>query len=179
MDNLRVLIVGGGVIASHKLEKLVDFTTNITVIATIISSEALATIQEHKLEYKERSYKSGDIEGYDMVVIATERIELHQSIYEESRSSRILVNSVDNIAYCDFIFPSYIKHGDLNISFSTSGASPAFSKQIRKYFETVIPSDIGDFLQKMKKLRTQLPKGEARMQKFEKMVEAYIEKNFK
>ena len=179
MDNLRVLVIGGGVVASEKLQKLLDFTNNITVISTNISSETKDLIQEYALCYEERAYICGDIEGYDIVIVATDTIELHKAIYDESRSSRILVNSVDNTAYCDFIFPSYIKQGDLNISFSTSGASPAFSKQIRQYFERVIPNDVGDFLEKMKKLRRELPKGKARMQKFDGMVRNYMEKNFK
>ncbi len=179
MDNLRVLVVGGGVVASEKLEKLVDFTNNITLISINISSEAKDIIQEYALCYEERLYIHGDIEGYDIVIVATDTIELHKAIYAESRSSRILVNSVDNTAYCDFIFPAYIKQGDLNISFSTSGASPAFSKQIRQYFERVIPNDAGDFLEKMKNLRSKLPKGKERMEKFELMVAEYINKNFK
>jgi len=34
MHALKVLVVGGGFIATEKLEKLVDFTKEITVIAT-------------------------------------------------------------------------------------------------------------------------------------------------
>ncbi len=179
MDNLKVLLIGGGVIATEKLEKLVDFTTNITIISTIISTEALAIIKEHNLSYNLRPYMRGDIEGYDIVIVATDTVELHRAIYEESRSSRILVNSVDDTRYCDFIFPSYIKQGDLTIAFSTSGASPAFAKQIRQYFETIIPKDIEGFLANMKRLRGEIPKGKERMKRFEGMVKDYMEKNFK
>lgn len=179
MSDLKVLLVGGGDIATEKLEKLIDFTTNITVISTVISIEASDIIKEYELKYKLRPYMKGDIDGYDIVIVATNTVDLHKSIYEESRDSRILVNSVDDTAYCDFIFPSYIKQGDLTVSFSTSGASPAFAKQIREYFETVIPKDTDSFLQKMKELRKELPKGKERMQKFEGMVKEYMQKNFK
>ncbi len=179
MDRLKVLVVGGGVVASEKLQKLLEFTNNITVISTVISKQTENIIQEHVLEYKKRPYIRGDIDGYDIVIVATDTIELHKAIYEESRSSRILVNSVDNTAYCDFIFASYIKQGDLSIAFSTSGASPAFSKQLRQYFQRAIPDDAGEFLAKMKNLRSKLPKGKARMKKFEAMVAEYMKQNFK
>ena len=179
MSDLKVLLVGGGAIATEKLEKLVDFTKEITVITKEVSPEAQSLIKDNCLTLFQRLYREGDIQGYDIVIVATDTVDLHKAIYEESRGSRILVNSVDDTAYCDFIFPSYIKRGDLTVSFSTSGASPAFAKQIRYYFQEIIPENVDEFLQKMKSLRSQLPKGKERMQKFEKMVEEYMADNFK
>ncbi len=179
MQHLKVLVVGGGKVASEKLEKLVDFTEQITVIAIKTDAQAECLIEEHGLTLYQRMYKEGDIKGFDMVIVATDTIDLHRAIYEESRESRILVNSADNIAYCDFVFPSYIKQGDLTISFSTGGASPAFAKQIRNYFLDKIPNTVDEFLQKMKFLRAQMPKGKERMQKFDAMAKEFIEKNFK
>jgi len=179
MHKVKVLVVGGGKIAAEKLEKLLDFTQEITVIALRIDEEAQSLIDTHSLSLNKRAYKTGDIEGFDMVIVATDTTRLHQAIYEESRGSRIFVNSVDNIEYCDFIFPSYVKKDDLTIAFSTGGASPAFAKQIRQHFEKIIPDSVGAFLQKMKVLRTTMPKGKERMVYFDTLVKAYFEKNFK
>lgn len=179
MQNLKVLVVGGGFIATEKLEKLLDFTKEITVIASEVSSEAHMLIKEHSLTLYQRAYKVGDIEGFDIVIVATDTVELHKAIYEESRGSRILVNSVDNTDYCDFIFPSYIQKGDLTIAFSTGGASPAFAKQIRRHFEKIIPDSVGEFLEKMKSLRSTIPKGKERMKYFDTLVEEYFRKHFK
>jgi len=179
MDNLKVLLVGGGVIATEKLEKLVDFTKEITIITKELSLEADIIIKDNCLTLYQRAYRQGDIDDFDIVIVATDGVELHKAIYEESRGSRVLVNSVDDTAYCDFIFPSYIKRGDLTISFSTSGASPAFAKQIRAYFQNIIPDNIDEFLNEMKRLRSILPKGRERMNKFEDMVREYISKNFR
>ena len=178
MSNLKVLLIGGGEIATEKLEKLVDFTKEITVITKEVSPEAQSLIKDHCLTLYQRPYREGDIQGFDIVIVATDTVDLHKAIYEESRGTRVLVNSVDDTAYCDFIFPSYIKRGDLTVSFSTSGASPAFAKQIRRYFEQVIPENVDEFLQKMKRLRSELPKGKERMQQFETMVREYMVKHF-
>ena len=178
MKNLKVLVVGGGYIATEKLEKLVDFTTQITVIALRIEDEAQNIIDKYELALHQRAYSVGDIQGFDIVIVATDTVELHKEIYEESRGSRILVNSVDNTDYCDFIFPSYVQKGDLTIAFSTGGASPAFAKQIRRHFEKIIPDSVGEFLQKMKALRSEIPKGKERMKYFDEMVEKYFKENF-
>ncbi|MEA3491909.1 MAG: bifunctional precorrin-2 dehydrogenase/sirohydrochlorin ferrochelatase [Campylobacterota bacterium] len=179
MSDLNILLIGGGKIATEKLEKLVDFTDKITVVSQEVTPEAQELIDDNCLILEQRLYREGDISGFDIVIVATDTVDLHKAIYEESRGTRVLVNSVDDTAYCDFIFPSYIKRGDLTISFSTSGASPAFAKQIRYYFEEVIPSNVDEFLQKMKALRSELPKGKERMLKFEEMVKEYISKNFR
>jgi precorrin-2 dehydrogenase/sirohydrochlorin ferrochelatase len=178
MDDLKVLVVGGGMIAMEKLEKLTDFTKEITVIAKEVSPEAQQHITENCLTLYQRPYQTGDIQGFDIVIVATDTVALHKAIYEESRSYRILVNSVDNTDYCDFIFPSYVQKGDLTIAFSTGGASPAFAKQIRQHFEKIIPESVGEFLAKMKGLRNTMPKGKERMAYFDKLVEDFFKKNF-
>jgi precorrin-2 dehydrogenase/sirohydrochlorin ferrochelatase len=178
LKNRKVLLIGGGVIALEKLEKLLDFTKNIDIITQESSKDFLSFATLHNINIRIKAYQHGDIDGYDIVVVATNTIELHKSIYKESRSTRVLVNSVDNTAYCDFIFPSYIKKGDLTISVSTGGASPAMAKRLRLYLEKLIPNTIDPFLKEMKKLRKTLPKGRARMEFFEEKSDAFMKENF-
>jgi precorrin-2 dehydrogenase/sirohydrochlorin ferrochelatase len=178
LTDRKILVVGGGAIAHEKLEKLVEFTKEITVITPEMSVETHALIGEHCLTLYNRPYRRGDIKGFDMVIVATDTIDLHRQIWEESRDSRVLVNSVDDTRYCDFIFPSFVKQDDLTVAFSTGGASPAFAKHIRRWFQNILPDEVGNFLRQMKKLRTQLPKGKERMAKFDAMTEAFFDKHF-
>jgi len=179
LNHKKILLVGGGYIALEKLEKLVDFTKKIDVISKEVSKEFEIFAQQHNIYIEKRAYAIGDILPYDIVIVATDTVTLHKAIYEESRTTRILVNSVDNTAYCDFIFPSYIKKGDLTISISTSGASPAMAKRLRVYIETLIPHSIESFLKEMKKLRKTMPKGKERMRFFEEKSDLFMKKYFK
>lgn len=178
MDDAKVLLVGGGNIASEKLEKLLDFTQEITVLSLEFTPQIQRLLTTHQLPFEQRAYERGDIQGFDIVIVATNTVSLHQEIYEESRTSRILVNSVDDQKYCDFIFPSYVKKEDLTIAFSTGGASPAFAKKIRSHFDDFIPDEVGPFLTKMKELRQTLPKGKERMAHFETLVADFFQKYF-
>lgn len=179
MQSKRILLVGGGSIAYEKLEKLLDFTTDITIVSREFSDVVMDKARQWQLKTIEREYRAGDLDGFDIVVVATNTIDIHRQIYLESRDSRVLVNSVDDTRYCDFIFPSYLKQGDLTIAFSTSGASPAFAKHIRRYFQKKIPDGVDLFLQKMKDLRDEIPKGKERMKRFDSMARDFIEKHFK
>lgn len=179
LEDRRVLLVGGGSIALEKLEKLLDFTKEITIIAKEVSLEVETLAKEHCLRVLPRAYYKNEALNYDIVIVATDTINLHKQIFEETRQSRTLVNSVDDTRYCDFIFPSYVKRGDLIVAFSTSGASPAFAKHIRAWFEDILPANTSDFLNQMRRLRATLPKGKERMKKFDKMAKEFIKENFK
>ena len=173
-DEMDILIVGGGYIATEKVEKLLDFTERLTIIAPKLSSEMANYIKENSLTYHDRVYKKGDINAFGVVIIAVDAIPLQAEIYQESRNIRCFCNAVDSVDYCDFIFPSYVKRENLTVAVSTSGTSPAFAKHFRKYLERTIPSGISAFLDEMKALRTTMPKGKERMQFLDKKAEDFI-----
>lgn len=174
LDNKKILIVGGGYIAYEKLEHLLDFTSDISIIALELSADMKRVIEEKGLNFEKRGYEKGDIKDFAVVIVAVDDIPLQAQIFAESKNYNCLCNSVDSVDYCDFIFPSYIKKDDLTIAVSTSGASPAVAKHLRKYLQELIPSSIGEFLQEMKNLRKSLPKGKERMKMLDKKAEDYI-----
>ena len=175
MDNLNVLIIGGGEIASSKLNHLLDFTSNIKIISPYISENMKKLIQENNLCYVNRKYEKKDINNFNIIIIAIDNIILQKEIYNEAKLlPNCLVNSVDDINYCDFIFPSYIKKDDLTIAISTNGSSPAMAKYIKKYLQKFIPNSIGKFLDEMKNYRRTMPKGEKRMKFLDLKAKNYI-----
>jgi len=176
LDDKKILIVGGGNIAYEKLEHLLDFTKDLHVIAQEYSDEMLQRIKSENLEFEIRAYKEGDIKDFAIVIVAVDSIELQATIFQESKKYNCLCNAVDSVDYCDFIFPSYIKKGDLTIAVSTSGASPAMAKHLRQYLQNMIPNTISEFLQEMKALRKSLPKGKERMKMLDEKAKKYIEK---
>jgi precorrin-2 dehydrogenase/sirohydrochlorin ferrochelatase len=175
LDEMDILIVGGGAIATEKVEKLLDFTTRLTIIAPQLSKEMQTYIQMHNLTYHDRVYQKGDIKHFGIVIIAVDDIALQASIYKESRLLRCFCNAVDSVDYCDFIFPSYVKKENLTIAISTSGTSPAFAKHFRRYLQARIPEGISSFLEEMKALRQSMPKGRERMEFLDKKAKDFIE----
>ena len=173
-DNKKILIVGGGYIALEKLEHLLDFSQNITLIAKEFSPEITALIQKHQLPFSQKAYEVGDIKGYDIIIAAIDDFDLQESIYMESRQFNCLCNCVDLQQYCDFIFPSYVKKGDLTVAISTGGASPAMAKHLRIFFSKIIPDSIVDFLQQMRAYRKTMPKGKERMKFLDEKAKDYI-----
>ena len=178
LDDRKVLLVGGGRIAAEKLEKLLDFTADITIVAPEISEAVETMARGRGLTVRRRPYEPGDLEGIFVAVVAVDDLDLQKEIYEACQSRHMLCNSVDSVDYCDFIFPSYTKKGALTVAFSTSGISPSVAKYLRRAVEASIPDTIADFLEEMKRLRASLPKGKERMRLLDAKAKDYIEKLF-
>ena len=174
LEYKKILIVGGGNIAYEKLEHLLDFTNDIFVIAPEISQKMQTLLDEKRLNYEKRVYRTGDIKDFTIVIVAVDNLDIQAEIFNESKKYNCLCNSVDSVDYCDFIFPSYIKNGDLTIAVSTSGASPAMAKHLKLYLKNIIPEGISLFLKEMKDLRKTLPKGKERMKMLDEKAKNYI-----
>lgn len=174
LHNKKVLLVGGGAIALEKLEKLLDFTQEITLISQNYDDKICNYVTAHNLTSYQRAYQKGDVQGFDIVIIAVDDLNLQGAIYEETRSTRTLCNAVDSVDFCDFIFPSYIKEEELIIAVSTSGASPAIAKYLRRFLHAKLPVNLMEFFKEMKTLRKSLPKGKERMQVLEQKAKEFF-----
>lgn len=175
LDGKKILIVGGGNVALEKLEHLLDFTHNIALVAQDFNEASMALITQYQLAYRKKAYEKEDIEGFDIVIAAVDNFTLQEQIYQETRGKNCLCNCVDLQQYCDFIFPSYVKKGDLTVAISTGGASPALAKQLRIYFSKLIPNSVSEFLEQMKNYRKTMPKGKERMQFLDQKAKEYIQ----
>lgn len=173
-DNKKILIIGGGNIAFEKLEHLLSFTNNITLISLDFNEKIKNLINENSLSSFQKAYLEGDIKDFDIIIAAIDNIQLQEQIYFETRKYNCLCTCVDLKEYCDFIFPAYIKKGDLIIAISTSGSSPAVAKQLKIWLNDLIPNSINDFLLEMKEYRKTIPKGMERMKFLEEKAKDYI-----
>jgi siroheme synthase-like protein len=149
-------VVGGGALALEKVESLLRCRARVTVIA----SEVHPGIAEHQAAGRvvvvQRDYRPGDLKGYFLVVAASEDRGLNARVAGEARERGALVNAVDDPPNCDFIYPSVVRRGDLIISISTSGRSPAMAKFMRRHLEQVIGPEFEALLELLAGVREEL-----------------------
>ena len=53
----------------------------------------------------------------------------------DGEAANVFVNSADDPANCSFILPAVVTRGDLQLTASTNGRSPAFSQWVRRELE--------------------------------------------
>jgi precorrin-2 dehydrogenase/sirohydrochlorin ferrochelatase len=137
----KVLVVGGGSVASRKVERLHEREADITVIAPEISEEIKKLADKKALKIVEREYKTGDEKGSFAVFCAVsaeeENSRMEKKLYERCVKKNILINIADKPDFCTFTLPALVSRGEFDIAIFTSGHSPRLARKIREDLEKV------------------------------------------
>jgi precorrin-2 dehydrogenase/sirohydrochlorin ferrochelatase len=100
-----------------------------------------------------RAFEPADLDGKLFAIAATNDADLNHRIYELGRARGMMVNCVDDPDWCDFLYPSILRRGDLAISVSTGGSSPALARLLREGLETRFSADFGQRLDLARRMR--------------------------
>lgn len=126
------IVVGGGRVALRKLEKLLPFEPDITVVAPEICDEIYRL---YNIKILKKKYEDTDIHSAFMVISATDNAELNRHIFELCTQNGILVNTVDDKRYCTFVFPAMVKKNNFTVAVSTEGKAPLAARYMRSRIE--------------------------------------------
>lgn len=178
IKNKPCIIVGGGRVALRKLERLLPFEPDITVIAPEICGELLRTGVKHK----PKSFEPCDLDGVFMVISASNDERLNAEVYKLCLERNILVNTVDDKDKCGFIFPAIASSGGITAAVSTGGKSPLYAKFLRERIESLIEDFGEDTAEIMGKYRTlvksELSEEQDRKKAFENILRLCVNGNF-
>lgn len=156
LENLHLLIVGGGAVGFEKLQAVLQNapSTSIKLVATEISEEIKSMAAGlGNIELIERPYQSSDMADADIVIVAVDKKEISEFIHEDAKEKGILINVADKPALCDFYLSSIVKKGNLKIAISTNGKSPTIAKRIKEEINEMIPDEMDHVLENMHQIR--------------------------
>lgn len=171
VENQNCLVVGGGVVALRKIEKLLPFNPNITVVSPKVHKEILSI---ENINIIKRKFDFNDLKEKSFVITATDDKTLNKEIYNSCEENNIPVNTVDDKDNCSFIFPALARNNGVTVAISTSGKSPLYAKYLRKKIESLIQDSesIVDNLSKYReKIKNEISLEENRKVAFEKLLE--------
>ena len=152
----RCLVVGGGEIATRKVQGLLDANALVVVVSPALC-EALATLAARGLiTYQCRPFRADDVLGCTLVIGATDQAEVNAAVCNAARAHDVWVNIVDTPEACDFIAPALVRRGALQIAISTGGHSPTLAKRIRMQLEEVYGAEYGRLLDKLGRERQRI-----------------------
>jgi precorrin-2 dehydrogenase/sirohydrochlorin ferrochelatase len=152
----RCLVVGGGPVGTRKVKMLLKCGALVTVISPDVSEQLQNLAKSGDITLLGRSYRSEDLAGMFLVIGATDDENLNHQISADANRLNLLCNIADRPQDCNFILPSIVSRGDLTISISTSGKSPALAKKLRKSLEDQFGEEYAVLLQLMGAIRNQL-----------------------
>ncbi len=159
LNQLKVLLVGAGNIGLEKLEAVLTNSpdTEINIVAESFLPKLLELIGNYpRVKLHSKRFEAADLEGHDLVIIATGDNILNTEIRSLARQQHLLINVADKPDLCDFYLGSIVKKGDIKIGISTNGKSPTVAKRLKEIFQTNLPDELDLTLQQMNKLRNTL-----------------------
>lgn len=141
---LKVLVVGGGEVATRKVELMLKTPANVTVVSPKLSTSLSQLALDNKITYIEGVYNKSLLNDKQLVFVATENSKLNQQINEDAKHAKVLANVVDSPALCHFITPSIVDRLPMTFAMSSEGKSPVLLRYWRAKLEILIPQNLGE-----------------------------------
>lgn len=155
-EDLHLLIVGGGYVGLEKISAVLDNSPSatITLVAPEIRDEILQLAASNpRIVLIERKFEEQDLEGKDLVIVATNDKEENKRIKRIARLKHLLVNVADTPNECDFYLSSIVKKGNLKLAISTNGLSPTFAKRLKEVLSDALPDNLEQAMEQLNAVR--------------------------
>ena len=147
------LVVGGGEVAARKVNALLRAKGTVTVLSPELGPELTAWLADGRIAHIEKRFEPADLAGFHLVISATDRREVNETVAAAARAQGIPVNVVDCPDLCSFIFPAIVDRSPVVIAVSTGGASPVLARLVRARLEAALPAAYGRLAQLAERCR--------------------------
>lgn len=174
----RCLVVGGGAVGARKVLQLVRSGARVTVVSPAVDAALGPAIASGAIRWEARGYLSADLASIPteatlppgssgeeapapssavfLVIAATDAPAVNARVRADARREGVLCNIADQPEACDFTLPAVVSRGDLTVTVSTSGKSPALARKLRKELEELLGEEYAMGLRVMGAARKKL-----------------------
>ncbi|MCE2565064.1 siroheme synthase CysG [Komagataeibacter sp. FNDCF1] len=147
LDGVRVLVVGGGMIAANKVRLLLAHRARVAVIAARLDEEMRAWQEDGAISHIATSADEATLRaampGCRLVYAATDDRALNRVVAGLAGGMNIPACAVDDPQPSSFITPAQVHRGLVRIAISTGGAAPVLARRLREQVESSIPEGTG------------------------------------
>lgn len=153
LKDKKIVIVGGGNVATSRVYTLLPYGPHITVISPDLHERLTSLFDEKKIHYEKRSFQPTDVKDAFLVIAATNDKKTNQLV-KESCHKQQLYNIVDDPNGSTFHFPAIHQHHGITVAVTTSGISPTLAKHLRDEFAHIIDDFDEQYLQFLQDVRS-------------------------
>ncbi len=158
--NRKVLVVGGGNIASRKVERLLERGADITLVSPELSPRLSELYKSFRFKWIKRTYNPGDEKGAFAVFCAIspgkKSLKVEEGLFKRCIKKNILINVADKPEFCTFTLPALVSRGEFDIAVFTSGSSPRLARKIREDLEKIYGEEYGIYVKILGFLRKEI-----------------------
>ncbi len=143
LENKKVLVIGGGKVAAKKIEKILEYGADITVVTENVVEEKLLKLENVKIENNQKIENDKAkieklVKGYFLVIAATDNEELNENIANVCDSNGMLINNVSSKVNMNAMFGGIVKNSEFQIAISTSGKNCKRSRAMKSEIQKVL-----------------------------------------
>jgi precorrin-2 dehydrogenase/sirohydrochlorin ferrochelatase len=175
LQGREVLVVGGGEVATRKIQALLRTGANVLVHARELSSALQALAAEGRVQRL-----AGDavdphwIERAWLVVAATDDHALNRALAAQATTAKRWINVVDDAELSTYQVPAVVDRDPITIAISSAGAAPMLARHLRERLESELDPTLGAlarmFARHRGRIRQRLPAMRERRDWFERIL---------
>jgi siroheme synthase-like protein len=170
-----VLIVGGGAVAEGKATQLVAAGAHVRIVSPTLTVGLSELVDQGVIAYRADLFAESDLDGVALVISATDDQEVNETVAMAAARRGLLCNVVDQPALCNFITPALVVRGDLQISISTGGGSPALAQRVKREVAERIGEEYGELLELAAEMRAEARRRTPDFEQRRALLHAFVE----
>jgi siroheme synthase-like protein len=143
LDGRRVLVVGGGKLATRRVADLLETGARVEVVSPTVSGEIAAWADEHKVSVARRPFEPGDVRGTWLCLAATDDPAVNRAVVVAAEQEQCFVSSAGDGSASSARPMSVLRRGDLEVAVGTSGRAPAAAVWVRQQLATLVGPEYG------------------------------------
>jgi precorrin-2 dehydrogenase/sirohydrochlorin ferrochelatase len=155
----RVLVVGGGRVATRRVEDLLETGASVEVVATAVSPEIAAWDEAGRLAVARRPFEAGDVRGAWLCIVATDDPVVNRAVVVAAERECCFVSAAGDATASSARAMSVLRRGDLEVAVGTSGRAPGAAAWVRRQLDTVIGPEYGVLIDLVAEARSQAGPG--------------------
>jgi uroporphyrinogen-III synthase len=154
----RAVVIGGGHVTERKIKALLEANVKPTVISPDLTRGLLELKTQNKLVHLEKHYEATDLQNAQLVIAATNNETVNKQIANDGLIHNLLCNVVDNPELGNVHTVGTVRHGDLLVTVSSNGKSPAFTRYVKEELEQHFSDKYSQVLDVLHKHRDEVAK---------------------
>ncbi|QNN46068.1 uroporphyrinogen-III C-methyltransferase [Thermomonas brevis] len=170
----RVLVVGGGAVATRKVGALLEAAAEVAVVAPALDAELAALVRRKRIAHLGAAFDPAQLDDAWLVIAATDDPAANRAVADAANARRLWVNVVDDAELASAQLPARVQRGPLQIAISSGGAAPMLARHLREQLETQLDESLGAlaqlFIDLRGRIRDRLPDLSARRAFFRRVL---------
>lgn len=143
----KIVVIGGGEIATRRVNTLLLFAKQIEVVAPEVTKELHELFDKGEIIWRQSEYCREQIQTADIVLAATNQPMVNHRVKADCEQMNaeagrnVLVNIADDKTMCDFYFPSIVDMGEIVVGINSGGNNPGLVKKTRKRIQELLKNN--------------------------------------